>query len=141
MHDVFEAGHVDVAIFQPTYLRSWYRDGFNTTERNGMLFEKHPGKFVLNTRWDPREGDAGLKQLAENVQRWGCTGAKLYTAEWHDGSRGWTLKDPEAFRFLERCQELGVRNIHVHKARPSGRSTRTPSTSETSTWPPQCFQN
>ena len=115
MGDVFEAGHVDVAIFQPTYLRSWYRDGFNTTERNATLFEKHPGKFVLNTRWDPREGAEGLKRLSENVQRWGCTGAKLYTAEWRDGSRGWTLKDPEAFRFLERCQELGVRNIHVHK--------------------------
>ena len=54
-------------------------------------------------------------QLADNVQRWGCTGVKLYTAEWRDGSRGWTLKDPEAFRFLERCQELGVKNIHLHK--------------------------
>ncbi len=103
------------AIFQPTYLKEWYRDGFNTTERDATLFEKHPGKFVLNTRWDPREGDDGLRQLTDNVQRWGCTGAKLYTAEWRDGSRGWTLKDPEAFRFLERCQELGVKNIHLHK--------------------------
>jgi predicted TIM-barrel fold metal-dependent hydrolase len=115
MKDVFEDGHVDVGIFQPTYLREWYRDGFNTTARNAILFEKHPGRFVLNTRWDPREGDAGLRQLADDVARWGCTGAKLYTAEWRDGSRGWTLRDPEAFRFLERCQELGVRNIHVHK--------------------------
>ncbi len=49
------------------------------------------------------------------VRRWGCTGVKLYTVEWREGSRGWTLKDPEAFRFLERCQELGVKNIHVHK--------------------------
>ncbi len=115
MKDVFGEGHVDVAIFQPTYLREWYRDGFNTTARNAQLFEKHPGRFVLNTRWDPREGDAGLKTLAENVARWGCQGVKLYTAEWRDGSRGWTLKDPEAFRYLERCQELGVRNVHVHK--------------------------
>jgi len=115
LSDVFDKGHVDVAIFQPTYLRSWYRDGFNTTERDAQLFERHPGKFILNTRWDPREGDEGLRQLTDDVERWGCTGVKLYTAEWRDGSRGWTLKDPEAFRFLERCQELGVRNIHVHK--------------------------
>ena len=33
MKDVFEDGHVDVAIFQPTYLKEWYTDGFNTTER------------------------------------------------------------------------------------------------------------
>ncbi len=115
MRDVFEDGHVDVAVFQPTYLRSWFKDGFNTTEANAGLHEAHPGRFVLNTRWDPREGDDGLKQLTEAVKRWGCTGAKLYTAEWHGSSRGWTLRDPEAFRFLERCQELGVRNLHIHK--------------------------
>ncbi len=115
MKDVFEDGYVDVAIFQPTYLREWYRNGFNTTEQDAVLFEKHPGKFVLNTRWDPREGDDGLKKLAENVERWGCRGVKLYTAEWREGSRGWTLNDPEAYRYLERCQELGLKNIHVHK--------------------------
>ena len=81
MKDVFEDGHVDVAIFQPTYLKEWYKEGFNTTERNAVLAEKHPGKFVLNTRWDPREGDAGLKALrGERVERWGCKGVKLYTA-------------------------------------------------------------
>ena len=115
MTDVFEDGHVDVAILQPTYLRAWYRDGFNTTERDARLFEKHQGQFVLNTRWDPREGDAGLRTLAENVSRWGCTGVKLYTAEWLDDSRGWRLNDRESFRYLEKCQELGIRNIHVHK--------------------------
>jgi len=115
MKDVFEDGHVDVAIFQPTYLREWYRDGFNTTEHNAELADRHPGKLLLNTRFDPREGDAGLKTLEANVARWGCKGVKLYTAEWRDGSRGWKLTDPEAYRFLERCQSLGVRNIHVHK--------------------------
>ncbi len=115
MQDVFADGHVDVAVFQPTYLKEWYTEGFNTTERNGALAERHPGQFVVNTRWDPREGDAGLRRLAEDVARWGSTGVKLYTAEWREGSRGWTLKDPEAYRFLERSQELGIKNVHVHK--------------------------
>jgi len=115
MKDVFTDGYVDVAVFQPTYLKEWYTDGFNTTERNGALAEKHPGKFVVNTRWDPREGAAGLEQLEADVERWGSTGAKLYTAEWKDESRGWTLKDPEAYEFLAKSQQLGVKNIHVHK--------------------------
>src|SRR3712207_9217976 len=34
---------------------------------------------------------------------------------WHNGSKGWTLKDPEAKRYLEKCEELGINNIHVHK--------------------------
>ncbi|MEV6901784.1 amidohydrolase family protein [Amycolatopsis sp. NPDC051372] len=115
MYDLFDAGHVDVAIFQPTSLRQWYREGFNTTEANGALAEKYPGRFVVNTNWDPRDGEPGLKALEERVKRWGCTGAKLYTAEWHGDSRGWSLRDPEASRYLEKCQELGVKNIHVHK--------------------------
>ena len=56
MRDVFEDGYVDVAIFQPTYLTEWYREGFNTTEQDGALSEKHPGKFIVNTRFDPRDG-------------------------------------------------------------------------------------
>jgi hypothetical protein len=115
MSDLFDKGHVDVAIFQPTYLKEWYTEGFNTTERNGALAEKHPGKFIVNTRFDPRDGDAGLSELAENVARWGSKGVKLYTAEWKGDSRGWTLKDPETYRYLEKAQELGIKNIHVHK--------------------------
>jgi predicted TIM-barrel fold metal-dependent hydrolase len=115
MRDLFDDGHVDVAIFQPTSLKQWYTNGFNTTEVNAALAERHPGKFIVNTNWDPRDGDEGLKALAERVKRYGCTGAKLYTAEWRGESRGWSLKSPEAARYLEKCQELGVRNIHVHK--------------------------
>jgi len=115
MKDVFEDGHVDVAIFQPTYLKEWYKEGFNTTERNALMGERHPGKFIYNTRWDPRDGDAGIEQLKRNVDRYGSKGCKLYSAEWNAGSRGWKLTDPAAYRYLEECQKLGVKNIHVHK--------------------------
>jgi len=115
MKDVFEDGHVDVAIFQPTYLKEWYKEGFNTTERNALMGERHPGRFVYNTRWDPRDGDAGIEQLKQNVERFGSKGCKLYSAEWNAGSRGWKLTDPAAYRYLEECQKLGVKNIHVHK--------------------------
>jgi len=113
--DVFEEGHVDVGIFQSTYLKSWYRDGFNTTERNARLAEKYPDKLIVNGRFDPREGEAGLKQLEEDAKRYNLKGVKVYTAEWYNGSRGWTLKDPEAQRFLEKCQQLGIKNVHAHK--------------------------
>ena len=42
MKDVFEDGHVDVAIFQPTYLKEWYTEGFNTTERNARWARSTP---------------------------------------------------------------------------------------------------
>ena len=131
MKDVFEDGYVDVAIFQPTYLKEWYTDGFNTTERNGALAEKHPDKFIVNTRFDPRDGDAGLKELEENVARWGSKGVKLYTAEWNNGSRGYKLSDPEAYRSWRRRRSWGSRTSTCTRARRSGRWTRTRSTSPT----------
>ncbi len=114
--DVFEDGHVDHAIFQSTYLKYWYKDGFNTTERNASLLERNRHRITVNGRFDPRDGDEGLRQLEADAKRWDLKGVKVYTAEWHeDGSRGWRLDAPEAYRFLEKLQELGIKNVHAHK--------------------------
>ena len=42
MKDVFEDGYVDKAIFQSTYLKYWYKDGFNTVEQNGVAAGEAP---------------------------------------------------------------------------------------------------
>jgi predicted TIM-barrel fold metal-dependent hydrolase len=115
VRDVFTEGYVDVGIFQPTYLTEWYANGFNTTSSDARLVERYPDRLIVNGRWDPREGEAGLRRLEEDAKRYGLRGVKLYTAEWRDGSRGWTLKDPQAASFFEKCAELGIVNIHVHK--------------------------
>jgi uncharacterized protein len=113
--DVFGDGGVDVGIFQPTYLKEWYRDSFNTLERNVSLAQKHSGRLIANGRWDPREGEAGLQKLEEDATRYGLKGVKLYTAEWYRGSRGWRLDDEQCKRFYKKCKELGIKNIHAHK--------------------------
>ena len=75
-----------------------------------------PGdKLIVNGRWDPREGEAGLEQLEADHAKYGIQGVKLYTAEWYEGSRGWKLTDPRRVPFLDKCVELGIKNIHVHK--------------------------
>src|SRR5258708_30177114 len=85
MTDVFDDGYVDVRIFQPTYLTDFYKNGFNTTEDDGAIAEKHPGKFVVNGAFEPRLGEPGLEAFEELVARWGLKGGKLYTAEWRGG--------------------------------------------------------
>lgn len=115
MHDLFEVGYVDKAIFQPTYLKDFYVNGFNTTEQDAVLKEKHPDRFVLNGSFDPRSGEHGLEYLEQLSERYGIKGVKLYTAEWYGDSKGWSLKDESAKRHLEKCQDLGIKNIHVHK--------------------------
>ena len=57
--DVFEDGHVDIGVFQSTYLKEWYTTGSTTIEQNAALLERFPGKLIVNGRWDPREGEAG----------------------------------------------------------------------------------
>jgi uncharacterized protein len=113
--DVWQEGHVDVAIFQPTYLKEWYADGFNTPEQDAVMAARSPDRAIVNGRWDPRDGEDGLRQLEEDHARFGFKGVKLYTAEWKDGSRGWKLDDPESQPYFEKCIELGITNIHVHK--------------------------
>ncbi len=49
------------------------------------------------------------------VEEYPIQGLKLYTAEWRNGSRGWRLNDPWAYKYFELSQELGIKNIHVHK--------------------------
>ncbi len=115
LHDLFEVGHVDLAILQPTYLTDFYVNGFDTTEQLGALAEKYPGRFIVNGSWDPRDGEAGLDGLEDLAQRWDLRGVKLCPAEWRGSSKGWQLTDPWAYRYLERCQELGIRNVHIHK--------------------------
>ena len=82
--------------FQSTYLKEWYTNGFNDIEQNAALLDRFPGKLIVNGRWDPREGEAGLEQLEADHAKYGLQGVKLYTAEWYKGSRGWKLTDPEA---------------------------------------------
>ena len=60
--DLFVKGYDDMAIFQPTYLKEFYKDGFNTLEQNGSLGQRYPERFIVNGAFDPRDGEAGLDQ-------------------------------------------------------------------------------
>ena len=57
------------------------REGFNTTEKNGALADRHPGKFIVNSRFEPRGGalhasGVGLRPKAPD-------GAVLVTVRLH----------------------------------------------------------
>lgn len=113
--DLFVDGYDDMAIFQPTYLKDFYVNGFNTTEQNAKLKEAHPNRFIVNGAFDPRDGAEGLDKLDELAETHGLKGVKLYTAEWKGASRGYKLTDEWCMKYLERCEKLGIKNIHVHK--------------------------
>src|SRR5690606_31599080 len=104
-----------MAVMLPVYLRDFYINGFNTTELCATLKDLHPEKVVLNGRCDPREGQMGLDKLEEDFETYKFQGVKLYTAEWNGVSRGYSMKDDFVAPYMEKCLELGIKNIHVHK--------------------------
>jgi predicted TIM-barrel fold metal-dependent hydrolase len=115
INDLFLEGYVDVGIMNSTNLYEFFKTGFNPTQRNNKLKQKHPDRFILCGAFDPREEEAGLDKLRRLVEEYPVQGIKLYTAEWREGSKGWRLNDPWAYKYLELTQELGIKNIHVHK--------------------------
>jgi uncharacterized protein len=115
IHDLFEIGYVDQGIMQPTYLRDFFPGGFNTTEQDADMAAKYPGKFIVNGSFEPRDGEKGLADLRALHDQYGLQGVKLYTAEWHGSSKGWKLNDYWSYRHFELCEELGIKNMHVHK--------------------------
>ena len=122
-------------VLQPTYLKDWYTNGFNTIEQNADAGAKLPDKFILNgalgparrrapasssSRAGPREyGLKGVQALHGRVE------GRLARLE-ADRPRGATVPRASATSSASRTSTST-------RARRSGRWTRTPSTSPTST--------
>jgi predicted TIM-barrel fold metal-dependent hydrolase len=115
LQDLFEDGYCDKAIALPTDLREFFVDGFNTTAQCAALKEARPEQVILNGRMDPREGQRGLDQLEQDHARWKFKGVKIYTAEWFGESKGYSLRDDSVGVYMEKCRELGIGIIHIHK--------------------------
>ena len=124
IEDLFGKGYVDMAIFQPTQLNYFYKKGFGDPDITAQYMLKHPDRFVMGSRWDPREGEAGKEKLAEQARKYRVRPfhmkhTKLYTAEWMEEnggvSRGWRLDSKEAFAYLDKCKELGITIQVPHK--------------------------
>ncbi len=115
VQDVIVEGYCDMAIFQPVLLEEFYKNGFGNFDVNDALSKKYPNRFICNGSFDPRHEKAGLDRLEEMTEIYKWQGIKLYTADWHGDSKGYKLSDPWAKRYLEKCQELGIKNIHIHK--------------------------
>ena len=113
--DLFIDGYVDKAIMMPTYLFEFYTRGFNTIDQCSALKAYRPDNVILAGRIDPRDGEAGLDKLEADHAKWKFRSVKLYTAEWKGESHGYSLKEEHVGRYLEKCRQLGIDIIHVHK--------------------------
>ena len=109
MKDVFEDGYVDVGDLPADVPEGVVHGGLQHHRAQRRHWARSTrASSSYNTRFDPRDGDAGPGGAARRTsRRYGSKGVKLYTAEWNNGSRGYKLTDPAAYRFLEAAQDLG----------------------------------
>jgi predicted TIM-barrel fold metal-dependent hydrolase len=84
--------------------------------------DRHPGRMFMYGAVSPLEGGKAIEDLERQVEEWQISAVKLYPADFVDGKlRPWFMSEQELlYPILERCRELGVRVVAVHKAVPLG---------------------
>lgn len=125
---------VDIAVNHALPLHRFLRDGGVSVEKNLEASERYGDRWLLYASADPMDGlEQALRDLeAQNAQLPGrLTGLKLYPSRPHLTRRGldesYRLDDEKTvFPLFERCLDLGLRSIAIHKAVPIGPSPLAP---------------
>jgi len=76
-----------------------------------------PERVIVLGSVDPCEGKVALDDLERQVKDLKITGIKLYPGDYNN--RGWHADDEKiAYPLWEKCRQLGVRYIAIHKGLP-----------------------
>ncbi len=119
---LFRESYTDVAIFHPVPIY-FYKDGLCGFQKALEATRRWPNRFVGSyCTVDPLRKDAlgeferQFEQLANPV------GLKLYPIGYDDDKVSpWRMDDPKiGFPLYEKCRELGVTSVAVHKSLPLG---------------------
>jgi hypothetical protein len=119
---VFDHSDTDMLVSQPLPLPGLFADSMAPWERCAELASLDPDRIVFWGTVDPTQGRSALDLMERQVQEFGARGFKLYNTHYAEGMpSAWRMDDEEiAFPVLEKCQELGVDLVAVHKGVPLG---------------------
>jgi predicted TIM-barrel fold metal-dependent hydrolase len=84
--------------------------------------DRLPGRMFMYGAVSPLEGPKAIEDLERQAEEWHISGIKLYPADFVDGKlRPWYMNEQELlYPILERCCDLGIKVVAVHKAVPLG---------------------
>jgi predicted TIM-barrel fold metal-dependent hydrolase len=82
--------------------------------------EQHPGRVLLYGAVSPLEGAKAIEDLERQAAEWDVIGVKLYPLDIIDGQlRPMRMNDEQVvYPVYEKCLELGIKMVAVHKAIP-----------------------
>jgi uncharacterized protein len=125
---LFQESAVDFAIIHSLPRIFFNKRDIVEAERAAALRDKYPNRFLMYANVTPFETDAALTRLEYQVRELGARGLKLYPTVPH-GTRliGWRMDDRDlAFPIFEKCLELGITNVAIHKAVMLGQADLAP---------------
>ncbi len=119
---LFVESDTDFAIFHPTPITAYY-DGLNSVEKAADAAKRWPTRMRSYATLDPlRAGAGAVDELQRQCEDFNPIGLKLYPSSWgENGHTGWRMDDEKvAYPLYEKCRELGLKVVAVHKAVPFG---------------------
>lgn len=119
---LFTETNVDVGVFHSVPLYDYYKDGLSSIEKGAAMKERNPDRIVLYGNINPLDVQHSLNEIERQVNEYKISGLKLYPATFFNGQTlPNRLDDPQTgFAVIEKCLELGINVIAVHKAVPFG---------------------
>jgi hypothetical protein len=118
---LFLESDVDMACYHMVPAFGFLHD-FSPMAVGLELKRRHPHRIVNYGGVSPLQGQKALDDLDRQVEEWGIIGLKLYPVDVVDGEvRVQAFSDRNLlYPIFERCLELGVGTVAIHKAMPLG---------------------
>jgi predicted TIM-barrel fold metal-dependent hydrolase len=118
---LFEESQTDVACFHTLPMKGIFED-FSPMSVGLAIREEYPHRMLLYGAASPIDGSDMLAELERQVEDWGIHGVKLYPVDLVDGRmESYSIADEQrVYPLLEKCRELDVGVVAIHKAVPLG---------------------
>lgn len=115
---VLRQSETSVALLNCLALKDFYGGKHMLTPEEAVeVRSMMPDRVVVLGSVDPADGKAALDDLERQVKDFKITGIKLYPGDYNH--RGWHADDEKiAYPLWEKCRQLGVRYIAIHKGLP-----------------------
>lgn len=118
---LFVESATDVACYHPIPAWGILRD-LSPASVGLEIRRRNPGRMLVYGAVSPLEGRKAIDDLERQVEQWDIAGVKLYPVDIIDGNlRTLRMDDARVMQpLLEKCRELRVRAVAVHKSVPIG---------------------
>jgi len=119
---LFKESQTDFSVFHPQTINVFH-DGMTANHKAAELVSAHPDRMAALCSVDMVAMDDPQAELERQAKAWNSHGVKVYPSYWdEENPQDFFMDDPdEAFPLWEKCADLDMDVVAVHKAIPFGK--------------------